>query len=104
MIRKSIGLLVVLAVICASVAIVSAGDSFGPLALTESGLVVSWLPHAAPPVGPLRWTLPKPYGFFHAPVLQATQVGSECTQRGPSAARTVCLGMCSKGDEDEQTT
>jgi hypothetical protein len=42
MIRKSIGLLVVLAVICASVAIVSAGDSFGPLALTESGLVVSW--------------------------------------------------------------
>ena len=93
MIRKSMGFLVVLAVVCGSIAIASAGDSFNPLALTESGLVIGTtvngvneflgIPYAAPPLGPLRWTPPKPYGLFHGLVLKATQVGSECTQPGP---------------------
>ena len=83
-----------------SVAIASAGDSFSPLALTESGLVVGTtvngvneflgIPYAAPPVGPLRWTPPKPYGLFHGLVLKATQAGSECTQPGPFGSEN-CL-------------
>jgi para-nitrobenzyl esterase len=98
MIRKSIDLLVGLAAICTiaagSVVSVSASDpSFHPSALTESGLVIGsttngvaeflGIPYAAPPVGALRWTPPRPYGFFHGLVLHATQFGSECTQPGP---------------------
>jgi para-nitrobenzyl esterase len=92
MIHKSMGFLVVLAIVCGSVAIASAGDSFNPLALTESGLVIGTtvngvneflgIPYATPPLGPLRWTPPKPYGLFHDLVLQATQFGGVCPQLG----------------------
>jgi para-nitrobenzyl esterase len=64
-----------------------------PLAVTHSGLVIGsttadgvneflGIPYAAPPVGALRWTPPKPYELFPGFVLQATQFGSECTQPG----------------------
>jgi len=63
-----------------------------PVAHTESGLVIGsttdgvneflGIPYAAPPVGPRRWTPPKPYGFFPGFFLPATKFGSECTQPG----------------------
>ncbi len=71
-----------------------------PIAVTESGLVIGTtangineflgIPYAAPPMGPLRWMPPKPYGLFHGFVLQATQFGSECTQPGPFGSEN-CL-------------
>jgi para-nitrobenzyl esterase len=105
MVRKSISLVVGIAAIYAltigSAMSVSAHDSLlPPLALTESGLVTGLsvngvneffgIPYAAPPVGALRWSPPKPYGFFHGLVLQATQAGSECTQPGPFGSEN-CL-------------
>jgi para-nitrobenzyl esterase len=76
-----------------SVATASADNSsHRPIAFTESGLVIGsttdggteflGIPYAAPPVGALRWTPPKRYGFFPGFVLQATQFGSACTQAG----------------------
>src|SRR6202166_2338502 len=76
-----------------SVATASADNSsHGPIAFTESGLVIGsttdggneflGIPYAAPPVGALRWRPPKRYGFFPGFVLQATQFGSACTQPG----------------------
>jgi para-nitrobenzyl esterase len=76
-----------------SAATASADDSsHRPIALTESGVVIGsttdggneflGIPYAAAPVGELRWTPPKRYGFFPGFVLQATQFGSECTQPG----------------------
>ena len=35
------------------------------------------IPYAAPPLGPLRWTPPQPYGRWQG-VLEATQFGSPC--------------------------
>lgn len=71
----------------------SADNQFNrPVARTKSGLVIGsttdgvnrflGIPYAAPPVGPLRWTPPKPYGFFPGFVLQATNFGGACTQPG----------------------
>jgi para-nitrobenzyl esterase len=76
-----------------SVATASADNSSPrPIAFTESGLVIGsttdggneflGIPYAAPPVGALRWTPPKRYGFFPGFVFQATQFGSACTQPG----------------------
>jgi para-nitrobenzyl esterase len=67
-------------------------SSQSPTALTESGVVIGstmngvnqflGIPYAAPPVGDRRWTPPISYGKFQGSTLQATQFGSECTQRG----------------------
>ena len=84
-----------------SVATASADNSsYRPIAFTESGLVIGsttdggneflGIPYAAPPVGALRWTPPKRYGFFPGFVLQATQFGSACTQPG-GIGRENCL-------------
>jgi para-nitrobenzyl esterase len=54
----------------------------GPVCgLTTSSGVNEWLgiPYAAPPVGNLRWQPPQPPAPWTTP-LQATQLGSECTQ------------------------
>jgi para-nitrobenzyl esterase len=93
MIRKSMRVLVVVAMFCGSFASASADDTFNPLALTESGLVVGssttdginqflGIPYAAPPVGSLRWTPPQPYGLFHDLVFHAIQFGGVCPQLG----------------------
>jgi para-nitrobenzyl esterase len=84
-----------------SVATASADNSsHRPIAFTESGLVIGsttdggneflGIPYAAPPVGALRWTPPKRYGFFPGFVFQATQFGSACTQPG-GIGRENCL-------------
>ncbi len=39
------------------------------------------IPYAVPPVGPLRWTPPQPFGRWNG-VFQATQFGNFCTQPG----------------------
>ena len=95
MIRKSTTCLVGIAAIFALMAglvvtVSAAGSPRPPIAFTESGLVVGTttsgvnqflgIPYAAPPVGALRWTPPKPYGLFHGFVLRATQFGGDCTQ------------------------
>jgi hypothetical protein len=95
------GLAAIFAVMVGSVVTASAAESpRAPIALTESGLVIGTptngvneflgIPYAAPPVGALRWTPPKPYGFFPGFVLHATQFGSECTQPGPFGSEN-CL-------------
>jgi para-nitrobenzyl esterase len=87
-----------------SVATASAGDSsHRPIALTESGVVIGattagvnrflGIPYAAPPVGALRWTPPKRYGFFPGFVLQATEFGSECTQAGGGSENCLFLNV-----------
>jgi para-nitrobenzyl esterase len=87
-----------------SAATASAGDSsHRPIALTESGVVIGsttngvnqflGIPYAAPPVGALRWTPPKRYGFFPGFVLQATQFGSECTQAGGGSENCLFLNV-----------
>jgi para-nitrobenzyl esterase len=87
-----------------SVATASADDSsHRPIAFTESGLVIGsttngvnqflGIPYAAPPVGALRWTPPKRYGFFPGFVLQATQFGSECTQAGGGSENCLFLNV-----------
>ena len=82
---------------------VSAATSIPPFALTESGIVVGTttngvnqflgIPYAAPPVGPLRWTPPKPFGFFPKLVLQANKFGSECTQPGSGSENCLFLNV-----------
>jgi len=87
----------------------SADDSsHGPVVLTESGLVIGsttggvnqflGIPYATPPVGRLRWTPPKSYGFFHGFVFQATQFGSECTQAGGGSENCLFLNVFTPGD------
>ena len=53
----------------------------GPLKGIETPTMNEYLgiPYAVPPVGPLRWTPPQPYGRWHG-VFQATRFGSECPQ------------------------
>ena len=55
----------------------------GPLRGIISGHVDEYLgiPYAAPPVGNLRWMPPQPYGRWPG-VLQATEFGNECPQKG----------------------
>src|SRR5580658_1178826 len=70
----------------------SANASRQPRAMTESGVVLGrniggvnnflGIPYAAPPVGPLRWQPPQPYGNFPGLMLDATAFGSECIQSG----------------------
>ncbi len=95
MIRKSTNCLIGLAafftvLVCSAAISSAAGLPLPPVALTESGLVIGTtvsgvneflgIPYAAPPMGALRWTPPKPYGFFPGLFLQATQFGGDCTQ------------------------
>jgi para-nitrobenzyl esterase len=75
----------------------------GPIALTESGLVIGFraegmnvflgIPYAAPPIGDLRWRPPKGYGSFPGFVLEATQFGSECTQAGGGSENCLFLNV-----------
>ena len=97
-------LLPALAAICMialAAADASAANPFAqPLALTESGLASGTMvngvneflgiPYAIPPVGKLRWTPPKPFGFFKNGLLRATKFGSECTQPDGSGSED-CL-------------
>jgi para-nitrobenzyl esterase len=74
-----------------------------PAALTESGRVAGLtadgvneflgIPYAAPPVGALRWTPPKPYGVFPGHSFQATQFGSECSQPGGGSEDCLFLNV-----------
>jgi len=99
MVREStsclVGIAGILALMAGSVITASAaGSPPPPIAVTESGLVVGTtvngvneflgIPYAAPPLGVLRWTPPRPYGLFHGLVLQATQFGTDCAQPTPS--------------------
>ena len=63
----------------------------GPLKGIETPTMNEYLgiPYAVPPVGPLRFSVPRRYGRWHG-VFQATQFGSECTQPGPSGSEN-CL-------------
>jgi len=100
-------LLLVAAAICAvtlgSTLTASADNPFPPIGLTESGLVIGsatnganqflGIPYAAPPVGALRWTPPKPYGFFPGLLLNATSFGSECTQASGGSENCLFLNV-----------
>jgi para-nitrobenzyl esterase len=106
-IRKSsnffIWLAALLAVTFASPISVSASPSIPPLALTESGIVVGTtangvneflgIPYATPPVGQLRWTPPRPFGFFPHLVFKANQFGSECIQPGSGSENCLFLNV-----------
>ena len=80
---------------CLAWAIPIRAASGDPVIATESGRVqgvvgtqlVEYLgiPYAAPPVGPLRWMPPQPYGKW-AGVFQATAAGSECPQIDPNGS------------------
>jgi para-nitrobenzyl esterase len=58
----------------------------GPLRGIVKGQVDEFLgiPYAAPPVGKLRWTPPKPYGRWLG-IFQATHFGNACPQEGGGA-------------------
>ncbi len=101
-------LLLLAAAICAvtlgSALTASADDAFSPLALTKSGFVTGTttsngvneflgIPYATPPVGALRWTPPKSYGFFPGFFLKATSFGSECTQAGGGSENCLFLNV-----------
>jgi para-nitrobenzyl esterase len=99
--RSLLAVIAVWVVAFGAVATASADDPLDhPFAFTQSGFVIGTsangvneflgIPYAAPPVGALRWTPPKPYGFFNDFFLQATKFGSECTQPGPSGSEN-CL-------------
>ena len=117
MIRKSTNCLIALAafftvLVCSAAITSAAGLPLAPVALTESGLVIGTtvsgvneflgIPYAAPPMGALRWTPPKPYGLFHGLILQATQFGSACTQPGPFGSEN-CLFLNVYTPENELT-
>jgi len=102
--RLMLGVAVICIFTLISAATASAGDSsHRPIALTESGVVIGsttngvnqflGIPYAAPPVGALRWTPPKRYGFFPGFVLQATEFGSECTQAGGGSENCLFLNV-----------
>jgi para-nitrobenzyl esterase len=84
--------LVIIILTFASLLTGSANASRQPRAMTESGVVLGrniggvnnflGIPYAAPPVGPLRWQPPQPYGNFPGLMLDATAFGSECIQSG----------------------
>lgn len=99
-----LGVAAVCVVTLGSLLTASAADASNtPIAFTESGFVIGsttdgvneflGIPYAAPPVGPLRWTLPKPYGFFPGFFLQATQFGSKCTQAGGGSEDCLFLNV-----------
>src|SRR5208282_1493070 len=85
---------------------------FSPIAITESGLVIGsttngvseflGIPYATPPVGALRWTPPKPYGFFPGFLLKATSFGSECTQAGGGSENCLFLNVYTPQNELEE--
>ena len=91
----------------------AADPSHRPVALTESGLVIGFtaegidqflgIPYAAPPVGDLRWTPPKSYGFFPGFVLQATQFGSECPQAGGGSENCLFLHVFTPSSQSGNT-
>jgi para-nitrobenzyl esterase len=98
-------LLLAVAAVCVVIAgtVPNAFASAGPIALTQSGLVIGFraegmnvflgIPYAAPPIGDLRWRPPKGYGAFPGFVLRATQFGSECTQAGGGSEDCLFLNV-----------
>jgi para-nitrobenzyl esterase len=64
----------------------------GPLKGIVKGNVAEFLgiPYAAPPVGPLRWMPPQPYGTFNG-LFDASSFGNVCTQGGRPGISEDCL-------------
>ena len=66
----------------------------GPLKGIVNGNVAEFLgiPYAAPPVGPLRWTPPQPFGTWHG-LLDASSFGNVCTQGGRGSEDCLFLNI-----------
>ncbi len=66
----------------------------GPLKGIVSGNVAEFLgiPYAAPPVGPLRWMPPQPYGTWNG-LLDASSFGNVCTQGGRGSEDCLFLNI-----------
>jgi para-nitrobenzyl esterase len=66
----------------------------GPLKGIIDGNITEFLgiPYAAPPVGPLRWTPPQPFGKWHG-LLDASSFGNVCTQGGRGSEDCLFLNI-----------
>ncbi len=66
----------------------------GPLKGIVNGNVAEFLgiPYAAPPVGPLRWMPPQPFGTWHG-LRDASSFGNVCTQGGRGSEDCLFLNI-----------